>query len=163
MKYLDEYRDSKLVQAYAKKIKQVTKSNWTLMEICGGQTHSILKYGLEELLPDTLSIVHGPGCPVCVTPLEMIDKAISVALQPDVIFSSFGDMLRVPGSSDDLLSVKAIRRFQKTRSPFPGLMKIRCNRGWRLHTSMVSGDIWMKCFPIRRQIGKLNRGSRFLS
>ena len=107
MKYLDEYRDARLVKAYAKKIDQVTKKPWTLMEICGGQTHTILKYGLEELLPKELTIVHGPGCPVCVTPLVMIDKAISVALTPGVIFSSFGDMLRVPGSSDDLLSVKA--------------------------------------------------------
>jgi len=107
MKYLDEYRNAELVKAYAKKIEQVTHNAWTLMEICGGQTHSILKYGLEEILPKELTIVHGPGCPVCVTPLEMIDKAISIALTPGVIFSSFGDMLRVPGSSDDLLSVKA--------------------------------------------------------
>jgi len=108
MKYLDEYRDARLVKAYAEKIREITTASWTIMEICGGQTHSILKYGLEELLPKQLNIVHGPGCPVCVTPLEMIDKAISIAQEPGVIFSSFGDMLRVPGSSHDLLSVKAM-------------------------------------------------------
>jgi hydrogenase expression/formation protein HypD len=80
---------------------------WTIMEICGGQTHTIVKYGIEELLPRELTLVHGPGCPVCVTPLEIIDKAIRIASRPDVIFSSFGDMLRVPGSIKDLLSVKA--------------------------------------------------------
>jgi len=108
MKYLDEYRDARLVKAYADKIMEITTASWTIMEICGGQTHSILKYGLEELLPKELNIVHGPGCPVCVTPLEMIDKAIAIALTPGVIFSSFGDMLRVPGSTHDLLSVKAM-------------------------------------------------------
>ncbi|UCF64171.1 MAG: hydrogenase formation protein HypD [bacterium] len=108
MKYLDEYRDARLVKAYAEKIRQLTTDSWIIMEICGGQTHSILKYGLEELLPERLNIVHGPGCPVCVTPLEMIDKAISIAQTPEVIFSSFGDMLRVPGSTYDLLSVKAM-------------------------------------------------------
>ncbi len=107
MKYLDEYRDAEAVRLYARKIKDVVSRPWTIMEICGGQTHSIMKYGIDELLPRELTIVHGPGCPVCVTPLEMLDKAIAIAQMPDIIFTSFGDMLRVPGSTLDLLSVKA--------------------------------------------------------
>jgi len=107
MKFIDEYRDPKLVKALSEKIKNVTTKNWTLMEICGGQTHSIMKYNIEELLPEKITLVHGPGCPVCVTPLEIIDKAIKIALMPGVIFTSFGDMLRVPGSELDLLSAKA--------------------------------------------------------
>ena len=107
MKYLDEYRDARAVKNLSRQIHGLTTREWTIMEICGGQTHSILKHGLEELLPAELTIVHGPGCPVCVTPLEMIDKAIAIAQQPEVIFTSFGDMLRVPGSRLDLLAVKA--------------------------------------------------------
>ncbi len=107
MKYLDEYRDAKAVKFFAGRIRSTVSQPWTIMEICGGQTHSILKYGIDELLPPELTIVHGPGCPVCVTPLEMLDKAISIAQRPEVIFTSFGDMLRVPGSGQDLLSVKA--------------------------------------------------------
>jgi len=107
MKYVDEFRDPKAAKVLINKIHEITKGSWTIMEVCGGQTHTILKYGLEELLPENIRIVHGPGCPVCVTPLEMIDKAIAIASRDDVIFTSFGDMLRVPGSIDDLLSVKA--------------------------------------------------------
>lgn len=107
MKYLSEFRDPESARILAKKIKDVTKHNWKIMEICGGQTHSILKYSIDELLPEKITLIHGPGCPVCVTPLEMIDKAIEIASRPDVIFTSFGDMLRVPGSRLDLLSVKA--------------------------------------------------------
>ncbi len=107
MKYLDEYRDGAACREYAAAISHITRKNWTIMEICGGQTHSIVKFGIDELLPDKITLVHGPGCPVCVTPLELIDKAIEIAMRPDVIFCSFGDMLRVPGSSRDLLSVKA--------------------------------------------------------
>jgi hydrogenase expression/formation protein HypD len=107
MKYIDEYRDARAVKNLAREIRRLITQEWTIMEICGGQTHSILKHGLEELLPAELTIVHGPGCPVCVTPLEMIDKAIAIAQQPEVIFTSFGDMLRVPGSGLDLLAVKA--------------------------------------------------------
>jgi len=107
MQYIDEYRDPKLVKSLSDQIKKITTKNWTLMEICGGQTHSIMKYSIEELLPEKITLVHGPGCPVCVTPLEIIDKAIKIALMPEVIFTSFGDMLRVPGSELDLLSVKA--------------------------------------------------------
>lgn len=107
MKYLDEYRDPVMAKNLAEKIHAITTKPWTIMEICGGQTHSIVKSGLEKLLPDSLSIVHGPGCPVCVTPLEIIEKAILIASKPNVIFTSFGDMLRVPGNTTDLLHVKA--------------------------------------------------------
>jgi hydrogenase expression/formation protein HypD len=107
MKYVDEFRDIGLVRNLSAKIRKITTGEWTLMEICGGQTHSIMRYGLEEFLPDKIRLVHGPGCPVCVTPLEIIDKAIRIAGRPDVIFTSFGDMLRVPGSERDLMSVKA--------------------------------------------------------
>jgi len=107
MRFIDEYRDKALARRYIEQIAQVTTRKWTLMEICGGQTHTIVKYGIESLLPREINLVHGPGCPVCVTPLAMIDKAIAIASRDDVIFTSFGDMLRVPGSKRDLLSVKA--------------------------------------------------------
>jgi len=107
MKYVDEYRDIELVKNLSGKIHEVCSGDWTIMEICGGQTHSIMKYSLEEFLPGNIHLVHGPGCPVCVTPLEIIDKAIRIAQRKDVIFCSFGDMLRVPGSEKDLLGVKA--------------------------------------------------------
>ncbi len=107
MKYIDEYRDRAAARHYADLIRRITSRPWTIMEICGGQTHAIVKYGIEEMLPENITLVHGPGCPVCVTPLEMIDRAIAIASRDDVIFTSFGDMLRVPGSSTDLLSVKA--------------------------------------------------------
>lgn len=107
MKYLDEYRDGDLVRKVLHEIEQTVKKPWTLMEICGGQTHSIIRSGLDRLLPPEITLVHGPGCPVCVTPLEMIDRALAIACLPDVIFTSYGDMLRVPGSSSDLLSVRA--------------------------------------------------------
>ena len=90
-----------------RRIRDTATRRWALMEVCGGQTHSILKFGMDELLPETVELIHGPGCPVCVTPLELIDRAIAIASRPDVIFCSFGDMLRVPGSGDDLLKVKA--------------------------------------------------------
>ena len=107
MKYVDEYRDGRLARRYAERIRRAVTCPWTIMEICGGQTHTIVKYGLDALLPDSLTLVHGPGCPVCVTPLEMIDKAVAIASRPEVILASFGDMLRVPGSQKDLLTVKA--------------------------------------------------------
>jgi len=107
MKYLAEYRDAELVHSTIAKIKESVSQSWTLMEICGGQTHSIIKNGLDQLLPDEIELVHGPGCPVCVTPLELIDKALAIASQPDVIFTSYGDMLRVPGSQADLFSIRA--------------------------------------------------------
>ena len=106
MKYLTEYRDADLVLGTIKKISQTITQPWIIMEICGGQTHSIIKNGLDQLLPDEIELVHGPGCPVCVTPLELIDKALAIAARPDVIFTSYGDMLRVPGSKSDLFSVR---------------------------------------------------------
>lgn len=107
MKYIDEYRDSSKAKNYFDAIHKIVKRNWSIMEICGGQTHSIVKYGIDELLPKNITLIHGPGCPVCVTPVEKIDKAIEIASAPEVIFCSFGDMLRVPGTHSDLLKVKA--------------------------------------------------------
>lgn len=107
MKYIDEYRDARAAERYARAIARITTRPWTIMEVCGGQTHAIVKFGVDELLPDKITLVHGPGCPVCVTPVELIDKAITLASRPDVIFCSFGDMLRVPGTEKDLLTVKA--------------------------------------------------------
>lgn len=107
MRFLDEYRDPVAAQQLRQAIRRATTQPWTIMEICGGQTHTIVKYGIDELLPPEIELVHGPGCPVCVTPLELIDKAIDIAARPDVTFCSFGDMLRVPGSRRDLLAVKA--------------------------------------------------------
>ena len=107
MQYVNEFRDGDLVQGVIAEIRHTVTRPWTLMEICGGQTHSIMRYGLDQLLPPEIELVHGPGCPVCVTPLEQIDRALAIAARPDVIFTSFGDMLRVPGSQDDLFSIRA--------------------------------------------------------
>ena len=107
MKYLDEYRNAGLALALSARIKARVTRPWTLMEICGGQTHTIMRYGLPDLLPPAIELVHGPGCPVCVTPLEIVDCAVEIAGRPGVIFVSYGDMLRVPGSHADLLRVKA--------------------------------------------------------
>ncbi|MFO1523677.1 MAG: hydrogenase formation protein HypD [Kiritimatiellia bacterium] len=107
MKYLTEYRDAALVRRLAGDIARRVTRPWTIMEICGGQTHAILRFGLDGMLPPEITLVHGPGCPVCVTPLELIDQALAIARRPGVIFCSFGDMLRVPGASADLFSVKS--------------------------------------------------------
>jgi hydrogenase expression/formation protein HypD len=107
MKYLDEYRDEALAKKITDEIHRIVTRPWVLMEVCGGQTHTIVKYGIDHLLPKGVELVHGPGCPVCVTSLEMIDKAHAIARRPDVIFCSFGDMLRVPGSEVDLLVLKS--------------------------------------------------------
>lgn len=107
MKYLDEYRDSEKAKLVIDGIYKKVSRSWNIMEICGGQTHSIVKYGIDELLPVEINLIHGPGCPVCVTPIEKIDKAIEIASNPNVIFCSYGDMLRVPGSHTDLLKIKA--------------------------------------------------------
>ena len=107
MKYIDEYRDAEAVRRFARAIARITTREWAIMEICGGQTHAIVKYGVDELLPPQIQLLHGPGCPVCVTPVELIDKAVEIAARPDVIFTSFGDMLRVPGTHGDLLSAKS--------------------------------------------------------
>lgn len=107
MKFVDEYRDAGQARQYAAALERITTRPWVLMEVCGGQTHAIVRYGIDEMLPEGIELVHGPGCPVCVTPVELIDKALAIAARPEVIFCSFGDMLRVPGSHEDLFSVKA--------------------------------------------------------
>jgi hydrogenase expression/formation protein HypD len=107
VKFLSEYRDEKAAEQFASAIRQKVTRPWTIMEICGGQTHTIVKSGLEDLLPKEITMVHGPGCPVCVTPIELIDKAVAIAKRSDTIFCSFGDMLRVPGSTKSLFDVKA--------------------------------------------------------
>jgi hydrogenase expression/formation protein HypD len=107
VKYLTEYRDPALAKALLARIRSSATRRWVLMEVCGGQTHTIVKQGLDELLEGAVEMIHGPGCPVCVTPLEQIDKALAIAARPEVIFTSFGDMLRVPGSECDLLQVRA--------------------------------------------------------
>lgn len=107
MKYVAEFRDARIAREIAAGIARITTQRWRIMEICGGQTHAILRFGIDQLLPEAVTLLHGPGCPVCVTPLELIDKAIELALRPGVILASFGDMLRVPGSKLDLLSARA--------------------------------------------------------
>lgn len=107
MKYVTEYRNAGLVRATLGEIRRVVTRPWTLMEICGGQTHAIVRHGIDQLLPEEVELVHGPGCPVCVTPLELVDKALAIAARPEIIFTSYGDMLRVPGSKRDLFSVRA--------------------------------------------------------
>ena len=107
MKFLDEYRDADHARRYADTLGRLVTRPWTIMEVCGGQTHSIVRFGVDELLPPEVTLVHGPGCPVCVTPVALIDAAIEIARRPGVIFTSFGDMLRVPGTETDLLSAKA--------------------------------------------------------
>ena len=107
MKYLDEFGDAELAKRLLDDIAESTTQNWALMEVCGGQTHTIIRNGIDQLLPDQIELILGPGCPVCVTPLDTIDRALSIAARPDVIFCSFGDMIRVPGSSDDLFRIKS--------------------------------------------------------
>jgi len=107
MKYLDEFRNPEIVKKILDELESVVTREWVIMEICGGQTHSIMKNGLHQLIPDKIELVHGPGCPVCVTPLELIDQALAIARQPDVLFTSFGDMLRVPGTDSDLFQVRS--------------------------------------------------------
>src|SRR5690242_1393649 len=107
MKFIDEYREPGAAKKYSELIHNITTKPWNIMEVCGGQTHAIVKFGIDELLPSGIRLIHGPGCPVCVTSLELIDKSIEIAARKDVIFCSFGDMMRVPGSHKDLLQVKA--------------------------------------------------------
>jgi hydrogenase expression/formation protein HypD len=107
MKYLDEFRDPALAERLLHEIRSITTRAWAMMEVCGGQTHAIIRNGIDQLLPDKIELIHGPGCPVCVTPLDVIDKALAIAARPGVIFCSFGDMLRVPGSRTDLFRVKS--------------------------------------------------------
>jgi hydrogenase expression/formation protein HypD len=130
LKHLDEYRDGALTRALLAEIARTVTRPWRLMEVCGGQTHSILKSGLDQLLPPQIELIHGPGCPVCVTPLELIDKALALAVRPDVIFTSYGDMLRVPGSSGDLFGVKAAGGDVRiVYSPLDSLRIARANPG----------------------------------
>jgi hydrogenase expression/formation protein HypD len=107
MKYLEEFSDPDLAKRLVDQIHATVTKPWAMMEVCGGQTHTIVRHGIDQLLPDGVEMIHGPGCPVCVTPLEMIDKALEIASQPGVIFCSFGDMLRVPGSGRDLFRIKS--------------------------------------------------------
>jgi len=107
MKHLDEYRDAALVRGVTEQIRRIVTRPWAIMEICGGQTHAIMRHGIDQLLPPQIELVHGPGCPVCVTPVELVDKAVAIAARPEVIFTSYGDMLRVPGSLRDLFNVRA--------------------------------------------------------
>ncbi len=107
MKFIKEYRDPQLIHQYVERIRHMPTQEWKIMEICGGQTHTIVKFGIDALLPRDVSLIHGPGCPVCVTPVELIDKALMIAAHKEVIFCSFGDMLRVPGSLEDLFAVKS--------------------------------------------------------
>jgi hydrogenase expression/formation protein HypD len=107
VKYLDEFRDGDLARRIADDIARITTRPWAIMEVCGGQTHAIIRHGIDQILPEAIEMIHGPGCPVCVTPLEVIDQALAIAARPGVIFCSFGDMLRVPGSGRDLFQVKS--------------------------------------------------------
>jgi hydrogenase expression/formation protein HypD len=130
MKYRDKYRDPAAARQLAAAIARTATRPWTLMEVCGGQTHAILRFGLDALLPPTVGLMHGPGCPVCVTPVEYIDKAIEIALRPQVIFCSFGDMLRVPGTRGDLLAAKSRGAdIRIVYSPLDGLAIARAQPG----------------------------------
>ncbi len=128
MKYQDEYRDPALARSLVEEIHRITTRHWVLMEICGGQTHTLMRYGIDSMLPADVELVHGPGCPVCVTPLETIDRAIAIASHPEVIFVSYGDMLRVPGSESDLFRVKALGGdVRVTYSPMEAVNIARAN------------------------------------
>jgi len=133
MKYLDEYRDASLARPLLAGIAKRVTRPWVLMEICGGQTHTLMRYGIDELLPSQVELVHGPGCPVCVTPLEVIDKALAIASRPEVTLVSYGDMLRVPGSHSDLFHVKANGGdVRVTYSPMEALKIARANPARRV-------------------------------
>ena len=105
--YVEQFSDPDLARGLLREIEQTATRPWAIMEVCGGQTHAIIRNGIDQLLPESVELIHGPGCPVCVTPLEIIDRALEIAARPDVIFCSFGDMLRVPGSDGDLFQVRA--------------------------------------------------------
>ena len=127
MKYVDEYRDAGAARALSRALARITTRPWTLMEVCGGQTHAIVRFGLDALLPKGLELVHGPGCPVCVTPVEVIDKAVAIAARPEAILCSFGDMMRVPGSSKDLLTAKAEGLVFDPKDPSRALLVVDCD------------------------------------
>ena len=165
MKYLDVYRDEALAAKIVDEIQRVTTKPWVLMEVCGGQTHSIVKYGIDRLLPNEIELVHGPGCPVCVTSLEMIDKAHAIAQRPDVIFCSFGDMLRVPGSQDDLLILKSrgadvrvvyspidcLKLFSSPSVSKRRRRRMRCRSGRRKNRALRISRSWFRTFSSRRR------------
>lgn len=133
MKFLDEYRDARIARALLSEIERAVTKPWVLMEICGGQTHTLMRYGIDALLPPGIELVHGPGCPVCVTPIDVVDKAIHIASLPDVTLVSYGDMLRVPGSSTDLLKLKAAGADVRVAySPMEALKLARLNPGRRV-------------------------------
>lgn len=136
MRFVDEYRSNEKVQTLLEAIRKKVTRPWYIMEICGGQTHAIARYRLEEMLPPDLQLLHGPGCPVCVTPVETIDYALKLATQPNVILASFGDMMRVPGSKEDLLSVKA--RGADIRMLYTPLMPYHWPRRTRIRKSYSS-------------------------
>lgn len=131
MKYLDEFRNPKLAKKLLDEIHKMTTKHWSIMEICGGQTHSIIRNGIDQLIPENIELIHGPGCPVCVTPLEMIDRALAIASRPDVILCSFGDMLRVRAAKKTYLQLKVkglmfglfIRRLMLSKLPVKTLIK----------------------------------------
>ncbi|NKY59340.1 hydrogenase formation protein HypD [Nocardia flavorosea] len=130
MKYLDEFSDPALARRLLDRIRATATRRWALMEVCGGQTHSIIRHGIDQLLPDQIEMIHGPGCPVCVTPMGIVDKALEIAARPDVIFCSFGDMLRVPGSNGDLFRVKSEGGdVRVVYSPLDALELARANPG----------------------------------
>jgi hydrogenase expression/formation protein HypD len=130
VKFLDEYREREPVERLAEAIRRLTRQRWTIMEVCGGQTHTIVKSGLQELLPEEITLLHGPGCPVCVTPVELIDQAVGIAARPEVILCSFGDMLRVPGTRGSLLAAKAAGGDVRiVYSPLDALRLARANPG----------------------------------
>ncbi len=134
MRFVDEYRNEADAQKFLHAIRDLVTRPWTIMEICGGQTHTLIRSGIDAMLPPQVTLVHGPGCPVCVTPLELIDKAIAIARRPEVIMTSFGDMLRVPGSSIDLLGVKAAGAdVRMVYSPLDAVFARTCwcRRPWR--------------------------------
>lgn len=130
MKYLDEFSDPALARRLLDRIRATATRRWALMEVCGGQTHSIIRHGIDQLLPDQIEMIHGPGCPVCVTPMGIVDKALEIAARPGVIFCSFGDMLRVPGSNGDLFRVKSEGGdVRVVYSPLDALELARANPG----------------------------------
>jgi len=130
VKFLDEYREREPVERLAEAIRRLTRQRWTIMEVCGGQTHTIVKSGLQELLPEEITLLHGPGCPVCVTPVELIDQAVEIAARPEVTLCSFGDMLRVPGTRGSLLAAKAAGGDVRiVYSPLDALRLARANPG----------------------------------
>ncbi len=165
MKYLQEFRDPELARNILSEIRSVTTRPWAIMEVCGGQTHSIIRHGIDQLLPDNIELIHGPGCPVCVTPLDMIDKALAIAAMPNVIFCSFGDMLRVPGSEKDLFRIKSEGGDVRTvYSPLDALKIARENpsrfreRARRLGFKRTRLFVYRKCrqsrLPVKLRFGR---------